>query len=80
MCETVVETEYHVLVDCVFYSVITGPLHRKMALFYVPLHRKTALFYNNVQNITFFEKFCILVSNDNLQYMCAKICQNNINC
>ena len=62
MCETVVETEYHVLVDCVFYSDITGPLHWK-----------AALIYDNYKNITSFEKFCILVSNENLQYMCAKI-------
>ena len=53
MCETTVETEYHVLVDCVFYSDITGLLHRK-----------AALIYDNFQNVTSIEKFCILVSNE----------------
>ena len=63
MCYLDVETEFHVLIDCPFYFDLTQPLIMAASNFDAHFNQLSA-----------FQKYCVLVSSKNLQQMCAKIC------
>ena len=64
MCQNDVESEFHVLIDCDFYSDITQDL--------MECAQDIDLRFNNMCS---FDKFCFLMSHEQLQVDSAKACQ-----
>ena len=64
MCQSDVESEFHVLIDWVFYSDITQDL--------MECAQDIDLRFNYMCS---FDKFCFLMSHEQLQVDSAKACQ-----